>query len=68
MKQWIALIFAWVVSLFTFWKLGERNGEKNEKLSNFKENEKTLAKAVNLRNNVDINVDGVRKKWKISKQ
>ena len=68
MKQWIALIFAWVVSLFTFWKLGERNGEKNEKLSKFKENEKTLAKAVNLRNNVDSNVDGVRKKWKRSKQ
>ena len=68
MKQWITIAIAWIVSLFTFWKLGEKSGEKNEKLSKFQENEKTLAKAVNLRNNVDSNFDSVRKKWNRSKK
>lgn len=68
MIQWITIAVAWVASLFAFWKLGEKNGKKNEKISNLQESEKTLAKATLLRNNVDSNVDGVRKKWKRSKQ
>ena len=68
MKQWIAIICAWIASLFTFWKLGERDGEKNEKISKLQDAEKTLAKANSLRNNVDVDVDGVRKKWKRSKK
>lgn len=68
MKQYIAIFIAWIFSLFTFWKIGENNGKKNEKISNLKKSEKTLAKATNLRNNVDSNVDSVRKKWKRSKQ
>lgn len=67
MKHWIAVFLAWVFSLFTFWKLGENNGKKNEKISKLNESEKTLAKAIYLRNNVDRNIDGVRKKWKRSK-
>ena len=68
MKQYLAIFVAWVISLFTFWKIGENNGQKNEKISNLEKSEKTLAKATNLRNNVDNDVDGVRKKWKRSKQ
>lgn len=68
MKQWIAVAVAWIFSLFAFWKLGEKSGEKNEKLSKFHESEKTLAKAVDLRNNVDSNIDSVRKKWNRSKK
>lgn len=68
MKQYIAIFIAWIISLFTCWKIGENNGKKNEKISNLKKSEKTLAKATNLRNNVDSDVDGVRKKWKRSKQ
>lgn len=67
MKQWIAIVVAWIASLFTFWKIGESNGKKNEKLSKLQESEKVLAKAINLRNNVDSNVDVMRKKWKRSK-
>lgn len=68
MKQWLSVVFAWVISLFAFWKLGVKNGKKDEKISNLQESEKALAKATHLRNNVDVNVDGVRKKWKRSKQ
>jgi len=68
MKQYIAVFFAWIVSLFTFWKLGEHNGKQKENIKKSQEAEKNLAKATNLRNNVDSDVDGVRKKWKRSKQ
>ena len=68
MKKWFAIISAWIVSLFTFWKLGERSGKKDEKLSNFQETEKSVANAVDFRNNVDRDIDGVRKKWKRSKK
>ena len=68
MKQYIAIFIAWIVSLFTFWKLGENNGKNKEKLSKHSETEKTLAKAVDLRNNVDMDVNSVRKKWKRSKK
>lgn len=68
MTQWIAVILAWVASLFTFWKLGEKNGEKNEKISKLQDSEKILAKATSLRNNVDVDVDSVRKKWRRSKK
>lgn len=68
MKKWVAIAFAWVVSLFTFWKLGENNGDKKAKIETLKETEKNVAKAIDLRNNVDSNVDGVRKKWKRSKK
>ena len=68
MKKWVAIAFAWIVSLFTFWKLGENNGDKKAKIETLKETEKNVAKAIDLRNNVDSNVDGVRKKWKRSKK
>lgn len=68
MKKWLAITFAWIVSLFTFWKLGENNGDKKAKIETLKETEKNVAKAIDLRNNVDSNVDGVRKKWKRSKK
>lgn len=68
MKKWIAIISAWIVSLFTFWKLGEGSGKKDEKISILQGNEKVVANAVDLRNNVDMDVDGVRKKWKRSKK
>ena len=67
MKSFIYIVFAWIVSLFTFWKLGEKNGKDKEKISNLQKSEKTLAKAIDLRNNVDADIDGVRKKWKRSK-
>lgn len=68
MKKWLAIISAWIVSLFTFWKLGERSGKNDEKLSILHESEKSVANAVNFRNNVDRDIDGVRKKWKRSKK
>ena len=68
MKKWVAIAFAWIVSLFTFWTLGENNGDKKAKIETLKETEKNVAKAIDLRNNVDSNVDGVRKKWKRSKK
>lgn len=68
MKQWLAIIFSWIVSLFTFWKLGEISGKKDEKLSILNESEKSVANAVNFRNNVDRDIDGVRKRWKRSKK
>ena len=68
MKQWILIIASWIVSLFTFWKLGERSGKKDEKISILQESEKSVANAVNFRNNVDVDTDGVRKKWKRSKK
>lgn len=68
MKQWIAIVCAWIVSLFTFWKLGEGSGKKDEKISILQESEKSVANAVDLRNNVDIDINGVRKKWKRSKK
>lgn len=67
MKQWIAIISAWFLSVFVFWKLGEKNGRKDEKIETLKENEKNVAEAIDLRNNVDRNIDGLRKKWKRSK-
>lgn len=66
MKQYIALFFGWIVSLFTFWKLGEHNGKQKESIKKSHETEKMLAKAIDLRNNVDRDVDGMRKKWKRS--
>jgi len=68
MKKWITIISAWIVSLFTFWKLGKESGKKDEKISVLQGNEKVVANAVDLRNNVDMDVDGVRKKWKRSKK
>lgn len=67
MKQWIAIISAWFLSSFVFWKLGEKNGIKDEKIETLKENEKNVAEAIDLRNNVDRNINGLRKKWKRSK-
>lgn len=66
MKRCLYIICAWIVSLFTFWKLGERSGKKDEKISILNESEKSVANAVNFRNNVDMDIDGVRKKWKRS--
>lgn len=40
MIQWLCVIGAFVVSCFTFWKLGKNDGIKEEKL---KENEKRLS-------------------------
>ena len=68
MKQWLLIISSWIVSLFTFWKLGERSGKKDEKISILQESEKSVANAVNFRNNVDVDIDGVRKKWKRSQK
>ena len=62
MIEYLIILFAWIISLFAFWKLGG----KDEKISKLQESEKTLAKANDLRNNVDRNVDSVRKKWKRS--
>ena len=68
MKQWLLIISAWIVSLFTFWKLGEKSGKKDEKISIIQESEKNVANAIKFRNNVDVDTDGVRKKWKRSKK
>lgn len=68
MKQYLAIFIAWLITLFAFWKMGENNGKNKEKLSKSQETEKTLAKAIDLRNNVDRDVDGVRRKWKRSKK
>ena len=66
--SYVWLIILWSVGLFIVWKLGKNNGANDEKLSKSNESEKNLAKAVDLRNNVDRDIDGVRNKWKRSKQ
>ena len=60
------LFFWYLLSCFTFWKMGKNNGILNERKENAEKRSKVVSFASSVRNSADI--DGLRKKYKISRE
>lgn len=55
-------VLTFIVSCFTFWKMGKNNGKKEEKLENEKAFNESLSRACTAVNTADY--DKLRKKYK----